>query len=110
MRRQKKERQEEEEEEKKKRRERNYEEKKIVMRVGEKRPRGKGSEILDQFSVCGAGSVLRVNLDLAIQFQFNGHWVPYPLRRGRYREIHPRCPRDFPRPERFPEDEARGKF
>ena len=32
-----------------------------------------------------------------------------PPRRGRYWEIHPRRPRDFPRPERFPEDEARGK-
>jgi len=59
MRRQKKERQEGEEEEKKRRRETNYEEKKIVMRVGERRLRGKGSEILDQLSVCGAGSVLR---------------------------------------------------
>ena len=63
MRRQKKERQEGEEEEKKRRRETNYEEKKIVMRVGERRLRGKGSELLDQLSVCGAGSVLRVNLD-----------------------------------------------
>ena len=49
--------------EKKKRRETNIEEKKIVMRVGQRRDRGKGSEILDQMSVCGAGSVLRVNLD-----------------------------------------------
>ena len=32
-----------------------------------------------------------------------------PPRRGRYWEIHPRRPRDFPRPERFPEGEARGK-
>ena len=32
-----------------------------------------------------------------------------PPRRGRYWEIHPRCPKDFPRPERFPEGEARGK-
>ena len=24
-------------------------------------------------------------------------------------EIHPRCPKDFPRPKRFPEGEARGK-
>ena len=50
-------------EKKKKRRETNIEEKKIVMRVGQRRDRGKGSEILDQLSVCGAGSVLRVNLD-----------------------------------------------
>ena len=32
-----------------------------------------------------------------------------PPRRGRYWEIHPRRPKDFPRPERFPEGEARGK-
>ena len=32
-----------------------------------------------------------------------------PPRRGRYWEIHPRRPRDFLRPERFPEGEARGK-
>ena len=36
-------------------------------------------------------------------------WVRPPSRRGRYWEIHPWCPRDFPRPERFPEGEARGK-
>ena len=52
---------------KKKRRETNFEEKKVVMRVGQRRERGKGSEILDQLSVGGAGSVLRVNLDLEIQ-------------------------------------------
>ena len=56
---------------KKKRRETNFEEKKVVMRVGQRRERGKGSEILDQLSVGGAGSVLRVNnLDLAIQTRF----------------------------------------
>ena len=32
-----------------------------------------------------------------------------PPRRGRYWEIHPRRLKDFPRPERFPEGEARGK-
>ena len=32
-----------------------------------------------------------------------------PPRRGRYWKIHPRRPKDFPRPERFPEGEARGK-
>ena len=32
-----------------------------------------------------------------------------PPKRGRYWEIHPRRPRDFPRPERSPEGEARGK-
>ena len=32
-----------------------------------------------------------------------------PPRRGRYWEIHPWRPKDFPRPERFPEGEARGK-
>ena len=32
-----------------------------------------------------------------------------PPRRGRYWEIHPRCWKDFPRPKRFPEGEARGK-
>ena len=32
-----------------------------------------------------------------------------PPRGGRYWEIHPRRPRDFLRPERFPEGEARGK-
>ena len=32
-----------------------------------------------------------------------------PPKGGRYWEIHPRRPRDFPRPERFPEGEARGK-
>ena len=32
-----------------------------------------------------------------------------PPKRGRYWEIHPRRPRDFMRPERFPEGEARGK-
>ena len=48
----------------KKQREENYEEKKIVMRVGERRTTGKGSEILNQLSVSPpAGSVLRVNLD-----------------------------------------------
>ena len=35
--------------------------------------------------------------------------VRTPPKRGRYWEIHPRRPRDFPRPERFPEGEARGK-
>ena len=57
---------------KKKRRETNFEEKKVVMRVGQRRERGKGSEILDQLSVGGAGSVLKVNLDLPIQSQFYG--------------------------------------
>merc|ERR1712055_825239 len=38
-----------------------------------------------------------------------GHCVRAPPRRGRYWEIHPRRPKDFPRPERFPEGEARGK-
>ena len=33
----------------------------------------------------------------------------YPPKRGRYWEIHPRSPRDFLTPERFPEGEARGK-
>ena len=33
-----------------------------------------------------------------------------PPKRGRHWEIHPRRPRDFPRPERFPEGEAWGKF
>ena len=48
----------------KKQREENYEERKIVMRVGERRTTGKGSEILNQMSVSPrAGSVLRVNLD-----------------------------------------------
>ena len=64
LRRQKEERREEEETKKKNRRETNCEEKKIIMRVGDRRARGKGSEILDQMSVCGAGSVLRVNLGL----------------------------------------------
>ena len=57
---------------KKKRRETNFEEKKIVLRIGQKRDRGKGSEILNQLSVCGAGSVLRVNLDLTVQSQSIG--------------------------------------
>ena len=37
------------------------------------------------------------------------HCIRAPPRRGRYWEIHPRRPKDFPRPERFPEGEARGK-
>ena len=47
-------------------------------------------------------------------FQSFGRWhlwqcIRAPPRRGRYWEIHPRRPRDFLRPERFPEGEARGK-
>ena len=37
------------------------------------------------------------------------HCIRALPRRGRYGEIHPRRPRDFLRPERFPEGEARGK-
>ena len=43
------------------------------------------------------------------------HYVIYmeciraPPKRGRYWEFHPQRPRDFLRPERFPEGEARGK-
>ena len=37
------------------------------------------------------------------------HCIRAPPRRGRYWEIHPRRPKDFPRPERFPEGEAQGK-
>ena len=35
--------------------------------------------------------------------------VRTPPKRGRYWEIHPRRPRDFRRPKRFPESEAREK-
>ena len=35
--------------------------------------------------------------------------VRTPPKLGRYWKIHPRRPRDFLRPERFPEGEARGK-
>ena len=53
----------------KRRKEENYEEKKIVMRVGQWRETGKGSEILNQLSVSPrAESVLRVNLDLRNRF------------------------------------------
>ena len=39
----------------------------------------------------------------------NPHYICAPPKRRRYWEIHPRRPRDFLRPERFPEGEARGK-
>ena len=40
-------------------------------------------------------------------FNMKGHCIRAPPKRGRYWEIHPRSPRDFPRPERFPKGEAR---
>ena len=46
-----------------------------------------------------AGTAMKVSWDC----------IRAPPRRGRYWEIHPRRPRDFLRPERFPEGEARGK-
>ena len=39
----------------------------------------------------------------------NKDCIRAPPRRGRDWEIHPRRPKDFPRPKRFPEGEARGK-
>ena len=50
-------------------------------------------------------------MEPGVRFSFSDdlHCIRAPPRRGRYWEIHPRRPKDFPRPERFPEGEARGK-
>ena len=45
----------------------------------------------------------------SIVYPLRSDCIRAPPRRGRYWEIHPRRPKDFPRPERFPEGEARGK-
>ena len=46
---------------------------------------------------------------VSLHFRIALDCIRAPPRRGRYWEIHPRRPKDFPRPERFPEGEARGK-
>ena len=54
--------------------------------------------------LCCWNSLCKVNIHQMSRFIIKSA----PSKRGRYWEIHPRCPRDFLRPERCPEGAARG--
>ena len=56
---------------------------------------------------CGQGRIDSVKINPSLLMMTD--CIRAPPRRGRYWEIHPRRPKDFPRPKRFPEGEARGK-
>ena len=56
---------------------------------------------------CGRGRIDSVKINPSLLKM--RECIRAPPKRGRYWEIHPRRPRDFPRPERFPEGKARGK-
>ena len=53
---------------------------------------------------CGQGRIDSVKINLSLLMM--RECIRAPPKRGRYWEIHPRRPRDFLRPERFPEGEA----
>ena len=80
-------------------------------------PQGPFRQLSEYFTNCVPQTFMQRRINQSVNFKLLLGQHPLcivdciraPPRRGRYWEIHPRCPKDFPRPERFPEGEARGK-